>query len=116
MLGLTLLTSFRRSEPWARATFDTGLVPRATLPAMGLLQVSDPLRFGRNRPIPAWVSDRIEEVTEAYLPSGQAHDLADPLVVLERGNGRREILAFTHRHVAGVDDPIREMPWAHPVP
>jgi acetyl esterase len=173
VLAHTLCTSFRRPEPWARATFDAGIVPKATLPAMGLLQVSDPHRF---RALPRWLFDRIEEVTEAYLPGSAGHDLADPLVVLERGDvpdrpfpaihaccgtadpliddtrrleavlARRELahevsywpggvhafhmfvfqrqaracwremLAFTHRHVAGVDDPIREMPWARPVP
>jgi acetyl esterase len=174
--ALTLCTTFRREEPWAREVFDTGLVPRATLPAMGLLQVSDPGRFARRKPLPRFLMDRIEEVTEAYLPTGQSHDLADPLLLLERedvperplppfhavcgtadpvlDDSRRlaralqargvqhelsvvpggvhafhmfvfqrrarrawqEILTFTHRHVAGTDEPIRPMPWAPPVP
>lgn len=175
-LALTLCTAFRRPEPWARAVFDSGVVLRAALPAMGLLQVSDPQRFARRKPVPRWLLDRIEEVTEAYLPAGAAEDLADPLLVLERGDEPerplppvhacagtadpimddtrrlqrelarrgvphevsfwpggvhafhmfvfqqqaracwREILAFAHRHVAGVDEPIRDMPWARPVP
>ncbi|MEQ1506082.1 MAG: alpha/beta hydrolase [Myxococcota bacterium] len=175
-VALTVCTTFRRDEPWARAVYDTGVVPKAVLPAMGLLQVSDPGRFARGRALPWWLLDRIEEVQEAYLPTGDGHDLADPLLVLERGDApdrplppfhavcgtadpvlddtRRleralrargvvhevgyvpggvhafhmfvflapardcwtRMLAFTHRHVAGIDDPIRPMPWAKPVP
>lgn len=174
--ALTLCTTFRRPEPWARRVFDLALVPKATLTAMALLQVSDPGRFHRRKPIPSWVLDRIEEVTEAYLPTGETHDLADPLLLLERDvpsdrplppfhavcgtsdpildDTRRlaaaltrrgvphevsywpggvhafhmfvfqkpardcwtEILSFAHRHVAATDEPIRPMPWAHPVP
>lgn len=161
------LAAVRRSpEPWAAAVFDRGVVPRAVLPAMGLFQVSDPGRFSRGRRFPAWLQDRIDEVTEAYLP-GDPHDLADPLLVLERGDPTerplpafhlccgtadpliddtrrlaaalvrrgvphevsywpggfhafhmfvfrsdaralwREIVQFGHRHVAGVDEPVR---------
>ena len=165
---LALTTVERRSEPWAAANFDAGVVPRAILPAMGLFQVSDPARFTRGKPLPPWLQDRIDEVCEAYLPDG-AHDLADPLLVLERGapfarplpvmhlscgtadpliddtrrmaaalrtrgaphevsywpggfhafhmfvfrsDARRlwmEMLAFTHRHVAGTDEPLRPL-------
>ncbi|MCA9494161.1 MAG: alpha/beta hydrolase, partial [Myxococcales bacterium] len=174
--ALTLCTVDRRPEPWAAEVFDAGVVPRATLPAMGLLQVSDPKRFQRRKGLSPWLSDRVEEVTEAYLPDPEGHDLADPLLVLEsertfarplppfhtccgtadpllddtrrlakalEGRGVehrvsywpggihafhmfvfqrdaralwREILAFTHRHVAGVDHPIRPLPWVPPIP
>jgi acetyl esterase len=171
--SLTLCTTFRRDEPYARAAFDAGIVPRAAMPAMGLLQVSDPSRFAK---LPRFLRDRIEEVVESYLPDGAPHDLADPLVLLERedapdrplpafhaicgtadpliGDTRRlaaalaargvehevsywprgvhafhmfvfleqaraawtEMLGFAQRHVAGVDEPLRPMPWARPVP
>lgn len=174
--ALTVCTTFRRPEPWARKVFDLGLVPKASLIAMALLQVSDPGRFSRRRPLPRWLVDRIEEVTEAYLPTGETHDLADPLLLLERADASdrplpafhavcgtadpiiddtrrlatalerrgvhhevsywpggihafhmfvfhqlardcwKEILSFAHRHVAAVDEPIRPMPWARPVP
>ena len=175
-LGLTLMTTFRRPEPYARAVFDSGVVPRAAMPAMGLLQVSDPGRFLRRKPLPAWLMDRVEEVCECYLPGGACHDLADPLVVLERDDAPdrplppmhlccgtadpilddtrrlaaalarrevphvasywpggvhafhmfvfqrqaravwREMLEFAQKHVAGLDEPLREMPWVRPVP
>jgi acetyl esterase len=172
-VSLTLCTSWRREEPWARAAYDSGIVPRASMAAMGLLQISNPGRFAAHG---RFLLDRIEEVTEAYLPDGVSHDLADPLLALERDHApdrplppfhaicgtadpliadtRRlaaalaargvehevsywpggvhafhmfvfveqartawaEILAFAQRHVARVDEPVRPMPWARPVP
>ncbi|MEZ4239569.1 MAG: alpha/beta hydrolase [Myxococcota bacterium] len=174
--ALAVCTSWRRPEPWARAVFDAGITPKAVLPAMGILQVSDPDRFRRRKPLPPWVVDRIEEVTEAYLPRGEPHDLADPLLVFEGDSApdrplppfhaacgtadpliddtrrlaaalaargvphevsywpggvhafhmfvflepaRRlwqEILTFSHKHVAGIEGPLRPMPWVPPVP
>lgn len=102
--ALTWMTVARRPEPWAAAVFDRGVVPRATLAAMGLFQVSDPGRYSRGRPLPSFVQDRIDEVTEAYLPGG-AHDLADPLVVLERGDPAERALPPFHL-CCGTLDPI----------
>ncbi len=88
--ALTIATCQRRSEPWARALFDRGHVPRATMPACGILQVSDPGRFRRgDRPVSWFIHDRFVEVHEAYLGAGAcdgdpAHQLADPLCLLER--------------------------------
>src|SRR5437879_1671219 len=63
--------------------------PRAVIPACGILQVSDSARFARRRKLPALLVDRLLEVEEAYLAPSQAaageRELADPLVVLERG-------------------------------
>jgi acetyl esterase len=84
---MTLAATYRRPEPFARRIFDTGVVPRATLPACGIFQVSDVERFGRRRPIPAFILDRLAEVSATYLPADASIvlDLADPLVLLERG-------------------------------
>ncbi len=84
--ALTLACCFPREEPWARRVFDLGRVPDAVVPACGLFQVSDPERFGRRRPLPRWLLDRIVEVRDAYLgPSAHPHhDLADPVAFLER--------------------------------
>jgi acetyl esterase len=88
--SLALATCYERSEPWARAVFDTGIVPRAVVPACGILQVTEPERFERNRYIPSMLVDYISGFSTEYLgvefarPSLE-HDLADPLVVLERG-------------------------------
>jgi acetyl esterase len=84
--SLSIAASYERPEPYARRVFETGLVPRATLPACGIFQVSDVERFGRRRRLPVWLMDRLVEVSHAYLPPGAEHcDLADPVVVLERG-------------------------------
>jgi acetyl esterase len=89
--SLTIATSYERPEPWARALFDLDVRPRAVVPACGLLQVSDPARFQRRKAsIGTFVNDRISEVSSAYLDGANSHspgalDLADPLVVLERG-------------------------------
>lgn len=88
----TVAATFAREEPWARAVFETGVVPAAVVAACGILQVSDTERFGRRRRLAPFIADRLAEVSEAYLgPGGSgpaaaglpSHDLADPLRVLE---------------------------------
>ena len=87
----TVAATFPRNEPWARAVFDTGVVPTAVVAACGILQVSDTERFSRRRRLPPFIADRLAEVSEAYLgPGGSGpsapraeHDLADPLRVFE---------------------------------
>lgn len=90
--SLAMATSYRRREPFARSVFDLGVSPRAVVAACGLLQVSDTRRFKRRWPhMSGFIADRLEEVTEAYLGEPLEIDpvlreLADPLVVLERGD------------------------------
>lgn len=89
-LALALTTCYRRPEPWARAVFDTGVVPRAVLPACGILQVTDPERYWRKHPLHFFLRDRLSESADCYLrgvrvPREGGLDLADPLLVLERG-------------------------------
>ncbi len=89
--SLAIASSYERPEPWARAVFDLGVRPRAVLPACGLLQVSDPARFLRRKStLGTFINDRITEVASAYIGGSitgapGALELADPLVVLERG-------------------------------
>ncbi|MEI8257034.1 MAG: alpha/beta hydrolase fold domain-containing protein [Deltaproteobacteria bacterium] len=88
--SVTVASAYRRPEPFARAVFDTDVRPVAALPACGVLQVSDPKRFSRRRPLPAYIQDRLDEVSNAYLAGAPTDapggiELADPLVVLERG-------------------------------
>ena len=90
--ALTLAACQQRAEPWARAVFDTGLVPRAALPFCALLEVSRPERFAERRRLPRWVTDMIRDTASAYLhghPMGpsDALALADPLRVIERAAG-----------------------------
>lgn len=88
--SLTLQTVYDRPEPYAHAVFQTGVVPKAVLPACGIFQVSDVDRFARRkRRFPRFLADRLEEVERGYLgrdPSrhGDTLDLADPLPWLER--------------------------------
>lgn len=89
MLAIAACT--RREEPFARAVFDAGVVPKIVLPACAILQVTDPGRFSRRRRLWPVVQDRIDEVSHGYLahwglePEGHPMlDLADPLLVFER--------------------------------
>lgn len=86
--ALTLTACQRRTEPWAREVFDTGLVPRAALPFCALLEVSRPERFAARRPLPRWIDGMLRDTAAAYLrdrsstPCAET-ELADPLRVLE---------------------------------
>jgi acetyl esterase len=86
--GLAVSLCYRRDEPHARAVFETGVVPRAVVPACGVFQVSDIRRLERRKPrMSSFIMDRLAEVEEAYLGGDPecSRDLADPLCVLERG-------------------------------
>lgn len=84
---LAIACCYRRPEPWARAVYDRGVVPRVVMPACGLFQVSDSERFMRRKPIRWPVQDVLLHPQHIYLDPGcPASDLADPLLVLERGD------------------------------
>lgn len=87
--SLALTTAYRRDEPFARAVFDADIRPQAVIAKCGMYQVSDPNRFSRRKKLPGFLHDRIMEVSQSYLPTGfvpEGHlDLADPVVLLERG-------------------------------
>jgi acetyl esterase len=109
--ALTVASCYERPEPYAKAVFERGVVPRAVLPACGILQVSDPDRFRRRWPhMLPFVHDRVVEVSEGYLrgshrlPPGSL-DLADPLLVFERGaRPARALPPFFV--VCGTKDPL----------
>jgi acetyl esterase/lipase len=86
--ALALTACQRRDEPWARAVFDTGLVPRAVLPFCAMLEVSRPERFSQRRRLPRWIDGMIRDASASYLHGhppgpGPAIALADPLRILE---------------------------------
>ncbi len=86
--AMTIAATYERPEPFAKRIFATGLVPKVTLPACGIFQVTDVARFGRRRRLPPWLLDRLGEVETAYLPTDpptHGYDLVDPVVFLERG-------------------------------
>jgi len=135
-LVLTLGICYQRPEAWARSLWERCIVPKAVLPACGLLQVSDKERFSKNNQLPVWVSDRIEEICESYLPkeamSPSSLELADPLLIVESGRqpvtnlppmflscgGRDPVLSDTQRlelalRAMGVECEARYYPDGH---
>ena len=84
----TIAACYKRPEGFAQAVFDTGVVPRAVVPAYGVFEVNNAHRFAARKPnLPTLVADRIAELPRTYLgqtPAHISHDLADPLVVFER--------------------------------
>lgn len=86
--ALALTTVSRRFEPWARETYDTGLVPRAVMPFCGMLEVSNADRFSKRRRMPRWIDGMIRDASASYLhghasTGGIATALADPLRIIE---------------------------------
>ncbi len=90
--SLAVATSYRRKEAWARSIYDAGHRARAVVAACALLQVSDIQRFKRRWPhMSGFIGDRLGEVSDSYLGDPMQHDetlrdLADPLLVFERGD------------------------------
>jgi acetyl esterase len=88
--SLMLALAFERPEPFAREVFETGILPRAVVPACGIFQVSDLGRLGNNRPtMPPWILRRLTQISRGYIGPGPwpyGLDLADPVRVLERGD------------------------------
>lgn len=87
--GLAIASCYERNEPYARAVYQTGVTPRAVAAACGMLQVSGVDRFTSQERVSWFVSDRLEEVSRAYLNPSPIEDperleLADPLVFFER--------------------------------
>ena len=86
--SLAITLAYEREEPFAREAFATGVVPRAVVPACGVFQVSDMERLRRRKPgMSTFIADRLAEVEAAYLGGAgtSSRDLADPLLLLERG-------------------------------
>lgn len=86
--SLALAACGLRTEPFARAVFDTGLVPKVALPFCAMLEVSRPERFSQRRRLPFWVDGMIRDASASYLHAhpgapGVETELADPLRVLE---------------------------------
>ena len=88
--SLTAAASWRRDEPWARAVYDTEVVPRAVLPACGMFQVSNIERLTGQEDVSWFIADRLEEIPHAYLGRSRLtapdeREMADPLLIFERG-------------------------------
>lgn len=90
--ALTLAACQPRPEPWARAVYDCGIVPRAAMPFCAILEVTNPKRFSQRRPLPRWVDGMLRDTSASYLhghpiePTPET-ELADPLRVIEHAAG-----------------------------
>ncbi|HUJ61869.1 MAG TPA: alpha/beta hydrolase [Kofleriaceae bacterium] len=105
--ALALAACHRRDEPWARAVYDTGAVPRAVMPFCAMLQVTRPERFAERRALPRWVDGMIRDASASYLHGvvPETAELADPLRVLESAAGfDRPLPAFFAP--VGTRDPL----------
>jgi acetyl esterase len=104
--ALSVTTCYERSEPYAQRAFQTGVVPRAAMLGCGILQVSDPGRFARRRPLPWFLSATIHDISHGYLGElKHGAELADPLLILEQGEApQRELPAFFA--FVGTRDPL----------
>jgi len=85
--SLALATCTPRPEPWARAAFEAGVVPKGVVASCGVLEVSNIDRFHLKGTLGRFVQDRLEEISADYL--GELDDpialeLADPLAWLEK--------------------------------
>ena len=88
--AITLAAVYQRPEAFARKVWETGVVPKAVLPACGLFQVSDIDRFRRRKPkLSRFIANRLSGIERAYLgrnheEHGSTLDFADILPWLER--------------------------------
>jgi acetyl esterase len=106
--SLAVCAAYRRPEPYAATVFATGVSPVAVIPACGILQVTDTGRFERliHKGMSPWVADRIHETSHGYIGGVTGNlDLADPLVVLERGKPPDRPLPPFYTFV-GTRDPL----------
>jgi acetyl esterase len=86
--ALAIACATPRPEPYARALFDAGIRPRATIAMCPILEVTRPDRFrARWAHLSRFVDDRIRAIALGYLTPDalDATSLANPLVLLEAG-------------------------------
>lgn len=92
--ALTISACWERTEPWAARIWDLGVVPERVIAPYGIYQVSDVARYWRrDETIRPELRGRFETVSRYYLGEDQylehipgEHDLADPLMFLERAH------------------------------
>lgn len=88
--GLTIAACYKRDETFARTVFQTGVTPRITAAACGMLQVTGIDRFTSQPRVSRFVADRLEEVSASYIDAdlvkngGALLDFVDPLLFFER--------------------------------
>lgn len=98
--ALSVATTFERTEPYAKRVFELGVVPKAVIPACGILQTTDVARLWRRKPLPSWLRAMLTDVSSGYLGAAGlepslALELADPLRVIEsKTPSQRPLPAF----------------------
>jgi len=107
---LAIAAAYDRPEVWTHPVRASGVMPAAVVPMCGMLQVSDPERFARAGPLSSLQADALFACSGDYLPDhittgARAADLADPLVVLERGEAPDRPLPPFYA-AAGTRDPL----------
>jgi len=86
-MALTIACCYRRPEPWAKAVYDAGVVPRVIAPACGIFQVSDTDRYGRAGLTNRFAQSVMNDCEDCYLPheDQRTHPgLADPVCIIEQ--------------------------------
>jgi len=93
-MALTVACCYQRPEPWAKAVYDAGVVPKVVAPACGIYQVSDVRRY-RREGLSNWFAQSIlDDCEDCYLPEDEqrAHPgLADPVCIIEQGEPDRTL-------------------------
>jgi acetyl esterase len=107
--ALAIALSYPRPEAWAADLIDLEARPRAVIGYCGLYQVSDIGRLGRLTPMPGVVRRVVDTIADEYLGGAPAAgaELADPLLVLERGIAPTRPLPAWYLAV-GTRDPVQD--------
>jgi acetyl esterase len=86
-MALTVACCYPRPEPWARAVFDAGKVPKVLAPACGFYQVSDAKRYLRAGITNRFSQAVLDDCEDCYLPDEALRadpGLADPVCIIEQ--------------------------------
>lgn len=108
--ALAIMATTERPEEFSKRVFATNVVPRAVMPACGILQVSNPERYQQKLTQKSWLYERILSTRRSYLDNAPragagGHELADPLVILEsNAKFTRELPPFFT--ACGTKDPL----------
>ena len=108
-MALTVAACYPRPEPWAKAIFDAGVVPKVAMPACGIFQVSDVKRYARAGLTTRFAQAVIDDCEDCYLPDEAQRanpGLADPLCIIENETPARD-LPPTFLPVGG-GDPLKQ--------
>ena len=82
--SLTISACWERPEPWARAVWERERTPDAVIAACGYLHLSEPERHdARPKPLPTFLRDRIQAVSEGYLGADQLGPYQDALALAD---------------------------------